>query len=128
MTGSKGSESARPALDLVVEGAVVHSYPLDAGEHVIGRAKEADIRLVDKSVSGRHATVRVQESSDFPGFFDAMLIDAGSTNGTRVNGEVVQEHRLVDGDIVGVGFSELRFSDPRQSDPEATGFMVLDEL
>jgi len=40
---STGSESKRPALDLVVEGAVVHSYPLDVGEYMIGRTQEADI-------------------------------------------------------------------------------------
>jgi len=36
-------------------------------------------------------------------------VDLQSTNGTRVNGSVVREHILVDGDRVGVGATEFRF-------------------
>ena len=37
------------------------------------------------------------------------VVDLGSTNGTRVNGVVIREHRLVTGDVISVGTTSLRF-------------------
>jgi pSer/pThr/pTyr-binding forkhead associated (FHA) protein len=37
------------------------------------------------------------------------VVDLGSTNGTRVNGVVVREHRLVAGDVISIGTTSLRF-------------------
>lgn len=68
----------------------------------IGRAAECEIRLADTSVSRRHAEVR-------PASDGWLVADLGSTNGTRVNGSVVTERRLTDGDTVSAGDSHLRF-------------------
>lgn len=38
-----------------------------------------------------------------------MVVDLGSTNGTRVNGSAVTERALQDGDEVMVGNTRLRF-------------------
>jgi hypothetical protein len=77
-------------------------HPLAGDTVVIGRAPDAGVRLVDSSVSRRHAEVRRQG--------DGWLVaDLGSTNGTRVNGTVVREHRLADGDSVAIGDVTLRF-------------------
>jgi hypothetical protein len=77
-------------------------HPLAGDTMVIGRAPDAGVRLVDSSVSRRHAEVRRQG--------DGWLVaDLGSTNGTRVNGTVVREHRLADGDSVAIGDVTLRF-------------------
>jgi hypothetical protein len=69
---------------------------------VIGRAADAGVRVTDNSVSRRHAEIR-----PVPGGW--VLVDLGSTNGTRVNGAPVSEHRLEDGDVVSVGNAALRF-------------------
>ena len=34
-------------------------YPLNEGEHVVGRASDCDIRIADRTISRRHATITV---------------------------------------------------------------------
>jgi pSer/pThr/pTyr-binding forkhead associated (FHA) protein len=68
----------------------------------IGRLPECDVVLADKNVSRRHAEVRRQDGN-------IIVVDLGSTNGTRVNGAGVKERALADGDVITVGASKLRF-------------------
>ena len=76
--------------------------PLTEAVALIGRGSEAAVKLEDTSVSRRHAEVR----STPEGF---VVVDLGSTNGTRVNGVGVTERVLKDGDTLAVGDSQLRF-------------------
>ena len=69
---------------------------------VIGRLADCDVVLVDPNVSRRHAELRRDGSS-------VVLIDLGSTNGTRVNGATVKQRRLADGDEISLGSGSLRF-------------------
>ncbi len=69
----------------------------DTGEAVIGRAADrADLVVPDGSVSGRHCLL--SRSAD-----GWTVKDLDSTNGTRVNGEVVTEATLVSGDTLMIG-------------------------
>jgi pSer/pThr/pTyr-binding forkhead associated (FHA) protein len=68
----------------------------------IGRLPECDVILGDPNVSRRHAEIRRQGT----GF---VVVDLGSTNGTRVNGAGVKERRLVDGDEITVGGTKILF-------------------
>jgi predicted component of type VI protein secretion system len=68
----------------------------------IGREEGNVLRLNDERVSRFHA--KIQQDGD-----DIILTDLESTNGTRVNGNVVQIRRLRPGDRVGVGRSLLLF-------------------
>ncbi len=68
----------------------------------MGRLPECAVVLDDPNVSRRHAQVRREGDAVF-------VVDLGSTNGTRVNGVVVREHRLVSGDVISVGNTALRF-------------------
>lgn len=68
----------------------------------IGREEGNGLRLNDERVSRFHA--KVQIDSD-----DIILTDLESTNGTRVNGTVVQIRRLRFGDRIGLGRSLLLF-------------------
>ena len=91
-------------------GARVAAVALGDGRRVvvgddpvtIGRLPECDIVLADPNVSRRHAEVR-RQGDDF------VVVDLGSTNGTKVNGAGVKERRLTDGDEVTVGGTRLRF-------------------
>jgi pSer/pThr/pTyr-binding forkhead associated (FHA) protein len=70
---------------------------------VIGRSSECDIALSgDPNVSRRHAEVR--RIGD--GY---SLVDLGSTNGTEVNGQRIQETALMNGDVIGVGTTSITF-------------------
>src|ERR1700732_292221 len=68
----------------------------------VGREEGNLLRLNDERVSRFHA--KVQLDSD-----DIILTDLESTNGTRVNGRVVQIRRLRAGDRISVGRSLLLF-------------------
>ena len=73
-----------------------------AGPTRVGRAAESEIRLEsDTTVSSLHATIESR--------FDGLWVDdAGSTNGTFVNGALVSSPRLLQrGDIVRFGHTEL---------------------
>jgi len=69
---------------------------------VVGRAGDCDLVLSDPTVSKHHAELRWQGS-------DVIVIDLGSTNGTRVNSAGIKEHRLVDGDEIHLGTTVLRY-------------------
>ena len=75
---------------------------LGEGTTTIGRAAECEIRLADTSVSRRHAEVR-------PSGDGWSVRDLGSTNGTKVNGAVITDRKLKDGDTISCGDSHLRF-------------------
>lgn len=62
----------------------------------IGRESENTIELKDERVSRFH--LKIVHESDLP-----LLVDLGSTNGTQVNGEVVQFWFLRPGDLISVG-------------------------
>ncbi|MBM4068033.1 MAG: FHA domain-containing protein [Planctomycetes bacterium] len=68
----------------------------------IGREEGNLLRLNDERVSRFHAKVQI-DNEDF------ILTDLESTNGTKVNGTVVQIRRLRHGDRVSVGRSLLLF-------------------
>jgi pSer/pThr/pTyr-binding forkhead associated (FHA) protein len=73
----------------------------------IGREEGNTLRLNDERVSRFHAKVQFDNG-------EIILTDLESTNGTRVNGNVVQIRRLRPGDRVGVGRSLLLFGSDRE--------------
>ncbi len=79
------------------------SYQLTEGTHVIGRGQDSAFRLPDTGVSRRHLEINWDGHQ-------AMLTDLGSTNGTTVNGNPIQQTwQLNDGDVIRVGHSSLVF-------------------
>jgi len=76
---------------------------------VVGRDQEADIRVDEPLVSRAHA--RIERRAD--AFF---VVDLGSTNLTRVNGEVVGERELRHGDEVRFGRAVCHFLTEEASD------------
>jgi hypothetical protein len=77
-------------------------YALRVKSAIIGRAVEADVRIVDASVSSHHA--RIVCASD--GF---EIVDDSSTNGTLVNGKRKTRSALRNADRVTVGNIDLIF-------------------
>ncbi len=91
---------------------VVHSgvleegegYELEAAPLTIGRGGQNDVSIEgDEFASARH--VRIEARRD-----GVWVHDLGSTNGTHVNGvRIDRPRKLVEGDILRVGETELRF-------------------
>jgi hypothetical protein len=83
---------------------------LPTGEQIVlteylvtfGRLPECTVSFDNTNVSRRHAEIRPEGD----GF---VLIDLGSTNGTMVNGARISRHRLLDGDHITFGSTEVVF-------------------
>lgn len=93
-------------LAVVSGGAPGECWPLYPPRMVLGRRAGCDIVLKDPGVSRRHAVLEWRDEA-------WILQDAGSTNGTLVNGRPVQEAVLHPGDIINIGQTvlELRRSE-----------------
>ena len=83
-------------------GRAGESFPLQGDRLTIGRRPDSDVFLDDVTVSRDHA-ILVRRGSDY------YLDDCGSLNGTYVNRERIDSHRLADGDELQVGKYKLAY-------------------
>jgi len=83
---------------------VGHTIGIDSAPVQVGRGGQNDIAIErDEFASSNHARFVAQRDG-------VWLEDVGSTNGTYVNGEKVDEPRkLAPGDVVRIGETDLRF-------------------
>jgi hypothetical protein len=99
--------SAKQAEQMGLEGRAILITSGDQVLHftqarvIIGRSKEADLRVNDANVSRKHAAIYWNNGR-------LMIDDLGSTNGTMVNGYPVTRTVLRPSDVVAIG--ESRFS------------------
>lgn len=85
-------------------------YALTEGEHLIGRAPDAEVRIDSSEVSRRHALIVIDGGT-------ATIDDLGSKNGTFLRGRrVCEPTRLVDADEIRIGLDLAQFR-----------FVVLDD-
>jgi pSer/pThr/pTyr-binding forkhead associated (FHA) protein len=78
------------------------TFLLDADATTVGRSTDSAVFLDDITVSRSHATFERRDGEWF-------VRDAGSLNGTYVNGEQVDETKLATGDQVQIGRFRLTF-------------------
>ncbi len=78
-------------------------FRLVQGRNRIGTDADMEVVLTDPYVSSHHANIVYTDDGTF------QLSDAGSTNGTRLNGKKVMQAVLVDNDTLQVGRTTLRF-------------------
>lgn len=108
----------RPRLAPVLGGSLRHAdddlpdeLPLPVGEHVVGRAPDADLRIAHPTVSLRHVLLRVQPDGR------VLVRDLGTVNGVLVDGVPVVEAQLHDGNRLVLGEAQLVFrADPQTDD------------
>lgn len=74
----------------------------DTDELIIGRDEECDIRINAKSVSREHCSIEQTGQ-------DTWIRDLKSTGGTYLDGERVDQMRIVDGMEFSVGPAILKF-------------------
>jgi len=79
------------------------TFLLDADATSVGRSTDSDVFLDDITVSRKHATFERRRGAEW------FVRDAGSLNGTYVNGEQVDETKLAHGDQVQIGRFKLTF-------------------
>lgn len=98
----------RPALVSLRGELLAVSIPLERDEVTLGRALEADVRVNDSRASRLHARIRT-ERDPLSGELRCKIADLGSTNGTLVNGQLLTETILSEGDKIEIGDHLFRF-------------------
>jgi len=82
---------------LMVKGPNIgDEFYIEKDEFIIGRSPESDVLLDDITVSRKHALLK-KDSDDY------RLLDAGSLNGSYLNGNIVEEAILSNGDRIQIG-------------------------
>jgi two-component system cell cycle response regulator len=77
-------------------------YNLNAPSLVIGRSSKCDIQIDQESISRNHTKIVNTGKS-------ILIRDLGSTNGTYVNDEPIDEYVMRDGDLIKVGRTIFKF-------------------
>lgn len=105
-----------------MEAALVHVrsdgkqqlVPLKAGKVVLGREKDCQLRIPSGQISRHHCELTT-------GGAGVRIRDLGSSNGTFVNGQKIEEAELAAGDVIAVGsmlFVVQIDGEPAHIDPE----------
>jgi len=103
--GAVAAAASAPNARVLMNGSLLTSLPLYPGSRFsVGRNPASGVVVSDPMVSGTHATLLVHSNGDLG------IVDAGSANGTFVNGRQVSgEYRPIrTGDEVILGSSNCR--------------------
>src|SRR3954467_7237531 len=77
-------------------------FNLDSPNVIIGRSSKSEVQIDQESVSRNHAKIINTGKS-------IILRDLGSTNGTYVNDQLIDEYVLRDGDFIKIGRTIFKF-------------------
>ena len=77
-------------------------YNLNTAAVMLGRSSKCDIQIDQESISRNHSKIVNTGKS-------LLIRDLGSTNGTYVNDEPIEEHVLRDGDLIKIGRTIFKF-------------------
>ena len=78
------------------------AFNLEPRALIVGRDEEADLRVDEPLVSRQHARLEPRDGG-------WLLTDLGSTNFTRVNGDVINERLLENGDQIRFARAQCTF-------------------
>jgi hypothetical protein len=94
-----------PQAELTIESGpdAGHTYRATENALRMGRSPDNDLILRDPATSGHHARVE-RRGEQF------WIVDLGSTNGTLVNGEPIQEKELKHDDRITIGQNAVHFA------------------
>lgn len=94
--------SGRPRF-MILSGALAGTELTLPGDDVrVGRGSEADLQIDHRSISRNHAQITWDGQQ-------CILLDTGSSNGVKVNGEAYTQSALRRGDVVELGHIRLRY-------------------
>ncbi len=110
-------------IDVLINGVKQHSHSLYPGRMLVGRdPSQVDLVISELIVSKSHCTFLVSSS-------ELLLRDNGSTNGTYVQGEAVEECRISEDVLVSLGRKgvvqlHVRFTGEQESESGAGDTMI----
>ena len=98
-----GQQPTKEACLVVIYGNDLgRKHSLESASVTLGRSNKCDIQIDQESVSRAHSKITNAGRS-------VKIRDLGSTNGTYVNDELVEERTLVDGDFIKIGRTIFKF-------------------
>jgi hypothetical protein len=89
---------------------VLREIPLKPGLNRVGRAEDNDLQINDDSVSGHHCEIELNEGV-------ITVRDLGSTNGTFLDGQPIQEAVLQPGQVLRLGMVRMVCQDGPVREP-----------
>ena len=89
-------------LVVLSEGLTGQSYELKVDKTTIGRVEDNTFQIAQPSISSHHCEVLLRGN-------DVVIKDLNSTNGTFINGELIDEGELANGDIITIGRTKFVF-------------------
>jgi len=97
-------------LELSLPDGGKQEFELSKSQITLGRGLTNDITITDSKISRTHARIEVDDQGR------VRLVDLGSTNGSKLNGEKVVEAQVHPGDVITLGGTQLRyqFDDPSE--------------
>ncbi|MFW6147064.1 MAG: adenylate/guanylate cyclase domain-containing protein [Thermodesulfobacteriota bacterium] len=107
-----------PVLRILNDEDIHQRVPIGNGITTIGREKDNDLILSDKTVSRHHARLTITKDG-------CLLTDLGSYNGTIVNGTPVQSTILHNNDTIKIGLKRLVFLDETETELSPEDSLVL---
>jgi FhaA, N-terminal domain/FHA domain len=100
--GAATADAKLAKLVMLEKGRPAKVFDLGKDRVIIGRLPESDVPVSDPGVSRRHAELRREDGG-------YILVDLGSTNGTKVNEAPIGERVLEEGDRITIGRTVLEF-------------------
>lgn len=107
-----------PRLIILPKGQSVRQVNIKGSLTTIGRSEANSLVLESDRVSRAHAVIEWDGDH-------YSLIDAGSRNGTFVNGTRVQRQTLRNGDTISIGDCEMRFLYDTRALPEGQALRLV---
>lgn len=101
-------------LKLKLPGTGEQEFEISKSEITVGRGQTNDIVLQDTKVSRAHARFEFNASGE------VTVIDSGSTNGVRVNGDRVERAVIQPGDVILIGESQFQYERASTEDRDLT--------
>lgn len=95
----------------IKDGSAGIVFPIQKRQTTLGRDESSDICLNDSLVSKHHAVIEITVNQELNGAYEYILQDLESTNNTYVNDQLINLHRLREGDLIRIGTNMFSFDD-----------------
>jgi len=95
----------------IKDGSAGLVFPIQKAKITLGRDESNDICLNDNLVSKFHAVIEITVNHAKDGVYEYILQDLESTNNTYVNDQLINLHRLSEGDGIRIGTNNFTFDD-----------------
>jgi len=105
-------------IQIIFNGDVIQERELTKEVMTIGRKKDNDIQLDNLSVSGHHAKILTVSN-------DSFIEDSNSTNGTYLNGSLINKKPLTHSDIIRIGKHEIKYVNENAQSSDVFGKTMI---